>query len=307
MYYLNTKDNKIQWHPAFEASLQIELEKEADSLEFEAEHLLSKKPLQIDVVVIKKEKGILIQKNIGKIFRQYNIVEYKSPDDTLSIDDFYKVYGYACLYKAESETINKISASELTITFVCYKYPKAMLKRLWKERGIICEKAENGIFYLKGDAIPIQLILISELSKEKNYWLSHLRKNLKSGGEIREFIERYEKKKDLKLYQALADTIMRANRKEMEEEKKMCEALRELFADELEQSRTEGIKEGIKEGIMEGRVGLIIKKFQKGWTVEQTADMLEETPEFVSQVYHILSNMKQDYDVREVFKRIYGH
>ncbi len=79
----------------------------------------------------------------------------------------------------------------------------------------------------------------------------------------------------------------------------MCEALRELFADELEQSRTEGI--------MEGRVGLIIKKFQKGWTVEQTADMLEETPEFVSQVYHILSDMKPDYDVREVFKRIYGH
>lgn len=37
---------------------------------------------------------------------------------------------------------------------------------------------------------------------------------------------------------------LRANRKEMEEEKKMCEALRELFADELEQSRTEGMMEG---------------------------------------------------------------
>ena len=52
---MNTNDDKIQWHPAFDAALQIELEDEAEYLEFEPEHLLSKKPMQIDVLVKNKK------------------------------------------------------------------------------------------------------------------------------------------------------------------------------------------------------------------------------------------------------------
>ena len=74
---MNTNDEKIQWHPAFDAALQIELGEETKYLEFDSEHLLSKKPMQIDVLV-KNERHVKIQKNIGRIFRQYNIVEYKS-------------------------------------------------------------------------------------------------------------------------------------------------------------------------------------------------------------------------------------
>ena len=68
---MNTNDEKIQWHPAFDAALQIEFGEEAEYLEFDSEHLLSKKPMQIDVL-IKNEKHVKIQKNIGRIFRQYN-------------------------------------------------------------------------------------------------------------------------------------------------------------------------------------------------------------------------------------------
>ena len=104
---MNTNDEKIQWHPAFDAALQIELGEETKYLEFDSEHLLSKKPMQIDVLV-KNEKHVKIQKNIGRIFRQYNIIEYKSPEDNLDIDDFYKVYAYACIYKADTEKIDLI-------------------------------------------------------------------------------------------------------------------------------------------------------------------------------------------------------
>ena len=86
---MNTEGEKIQWHPAFDAALQIELGEEAKYLTFESEHLLSKKPMQIDVLV-KNEKKVKIRKNIGRIFRQHNIIEYKSPEDHLNIDDFYK-------------------------------------------------------------------------------------------------------------------------------------------------------------------------------------------------------------------------
>lgn len=71
-----TKANEVlQWHPAFYAGIQIELEEEAANLIFENEHQLSKKPLEIDVLIIKKDRNVPIRKNIGRIFRKYNIVE----------------------------------------------------------------------------------------------------------------------------------------------------------------------------------------------------------------------------------------
>ena len=54
---MNTNDEKIQWHPAFDAALQIEFGDESKYLEFDPEHLISKKPMQIDVLV-KNEKHV---------------------------------------------------------------------------------------------------------------------------------------------------------------------------------------------------------------------------------------------------------
>ena len=99
---IGKRESVLQWHPAFFAGLQIELADEAEYLEFENEHMLSSKPMQLDVLIIKKDRNYEVKKNIGRIFRTYNIVEYKSPEDYLSIDDFYKVYGYACFYKADT-------------------------------------------------------------------------------------------------------------------------------------------------------------------------------------------------------------
>ncbi len=87
----------------------------------------------------------------------------------------------------------------------------------------------------------MQLIIVPRrLSQQSNYWLNNLRNDLKVGGEIRNFIERYGENKHSKLYLALADTIMRANWEEMKEDRKMCEALRELFADDLRESELKG-------------------------------------------------------------------
>ena len=62
-------------------------------------------------------------------------------------------------------------------------------------------KYGSGIYYLMGDAIPMQLIIVPRLSKTNNYWLNNLRNDLKSGGEIRNFIEKYGENKNSKLCQ----------------------------------------------------------------------------------------------------------
>ena len=71
-----------------------------------------------------------------------------------------------------------------------------------------------------------------ELSKEENYWLQNLRCNLKTGEEIQEVVRRYEQVKHKAYYPDVMNLIVRANQKQMEEEKNMCEALNELFAEE---------------------------------------------------------------------------
>ena len=149
----------LQWHPGFCAALQIELKEEAEFLEFYPEYELSKKPMRIDTLIVKKIEDRPVKKNIGRIFRKYNLIEYKSPEDYLSINDFYKVYGYACFYQSDTEKIHEIRMSEITISFVCSHYPREMLRSLREERGIEAEKTADGIYCLKNDVIPIQMIL----------------------------------------------------------------------------------------------------------------------------------------------------
>lgn len=124
------EQKKNQWHPGFAAAIRMELKENREGLTFEEEHPLSKKPLQIDMLIIKNEKNVKIKNKIGRIFRRYNIVEYKSPDDSMSVDTFYKVVGYACLYKVSSEYENAYDAEEITITLVRQRYPITLMRYL---------------------------------------------------------------------------------------------------------------------------------------------------------------------------------
>ncbi len=105
-----------------------------------------------------------------------------------------------------------------------------------------------------------------------------LRNNLKVGAEIQELLMRYERKKHRAYYSELMDLIVRANWKLIEEEKKMCEALKELFADELKESEENGMRQGMESGLRQGlQNGLelaknILKLFKAGVSPEEIAE-----------------------------------
>lgn len=102
--------------------------------------------MRIDVLIIKKHVEEDIQKNIGRIFRDYNIVEYKSPDDYLSVDSFYKVLGYACFYKSDVQYVDAIKVEEITISYVSKKYPRKLIKHLKEVRGYEVVQNSKGIW-----------------------------------------------------------------------------------------------------------------------------------------------------------------
>ncbi|MBR3602632.1 MAG: 3-isopropylmalate dehydrogenase [Lachnospiraceae bacterium] len=273
-----TKESAIQWHPAFYAGIQIEFSQEKEKLEFENEHQLGTKPKQIDVLIIKKEPDAKIQKNIGRIFRRYNIIEYKSPEDYISIDDFYQVYGYACFYKADTNHVDEIKANEITITFVCKNRPRELIKHLREERGFRI-KGKEGIYTIHGDYFPMQLILTSRLSKEENFWLRYLTNDLKSVEEANRILSEYEGHQNENNHKSVMNVIVHANKEVFKEATKMCEALLELMKDELDERTKVAEKIGRIAGERNIKIQLIQTKLSKGKTVEAIADDLEDSVE----------------------------
>jgi len=213
---LDDDSSRISWHPAFVEALQMELQEYQDVLEFHPEYQLTSEPLRIDCVVIKKAKDVVIKKNIAVIFREWNLLEYKNPDDYVSVADFYKVYGYACLYAS----FNKVPITSLTISFVESRYPRKLLDHLKNERGYKVAKIGLGIYTVSGDILPIQVIESRKLSAEENLWLKSLSNKLNYAefSHVSDEIERQGKDARLDTYLYV---IAGANKTAMKEEIKM--------------------------------------------------------------------------------------
>ena len=126
-----------------------------------------KQTTSLNKLIIKVKEGERIQKNIGRIFRKYNIIEYKEPGETLTINDFYKGYGNGCFYLSNIDLESDIQPKELTITFISNSYPDKMIRHLKNFRKLEVELMEPGIYYVTGDVIIFQIIVINELDSQE--------------------------------------------------------------------------------------------------------------------------------------------
>ena len=257
---------KIQWHPAFCAAAELELRFNKDDLEFKREYNLSKKPLQMDLLIIEKKKGVQIQNEIGDIFRGHNIIEYKSPDDNLTIDDFFKTLGYAYLYKGLGEHVNQIPLEELTVSLFRASAPKGLLTQL-SEYGFSTQKPAPGIYYINGLAIPAQIVVTNELASKNHESLKVLSRNATTDDIQRftKFALCFTEPGDKEKADAVLQVSVIANKKNYDKVRrtsKMCEALRTLMKEEIEEelkkSHDQGIGQGIQQGIEQGRLAQLI-------------------------------------------------
>lgn len=133
-------------------------------------------------------------------------------------------------------------------------------------RHYTIDNPEEGIYYVIGDILPIQILVTNRLSPEKNLWLYSLTDTLEDMSVTRQLLEDYKKNKENQLYQAVMEIIVKANENRLKEGKRdMCNALLELMKDELDEKREEGIKEGIKEGesLGENRINQLILKLSE--------------------------------------------
>lgn len=303
---MSGKTEKLQWHPAFCAATELELRQDLDVLELIPEYNLSKKPLQIDLVIIKKmDWKRTLQNEIGHIMRGHNILEYKGPGDELTIDSFFKVIGYASLYKAQGIAVNKIPASEVTVSFFRNAYPKALFLELKKE-GYILKKMYPGIYYVRGKVpFPVQVVVTSQLERKAHCSLRVLttQVEMQDAELFLEQIHYLESKNERSNIDSVLQVSVNANKQVyslLRRQNEMCEALRELMKDEIEKELENKLEQGEKLQL----IRQVIKKLQKGNSVEETADMLEEEPENIRKIYEIAATMAPDYDVEKIYKKL---
>jgi len=247
------------------------------------EHMLSKEPLRIDIVIIKKIRDVWLKPLWARIFRGHNLIEYKSPaDKPLTLAVFYKQIGYSNIYAAQEN----IKISDVTTTIVCAKTPRKLFKILMEEFDYEILEKYDGIYYImqkgvapekqlgiqimvqKSEALlqamdkkPLDEDTVDKVAKtfvaaQKNGetqlgdWFSTLNdENIKH---IFERMKRYMENKDsvLRVLKSMGYT-------EMAERKGRLEGIRtgrrEGIQTGILKGRREGRREGIQTGILKGR------------------------------------------------------
>jgi len=231
-------DTKIQWHPGFVAAMDLEFKENRSDLIFEKEYNLNTKPLEIDLLIIKKDPDVQMVNEIGKLFRGHNIIEYKSPDDHMDIDTFYKAGAYGCLYKASGKSVDERSAEDITITMIRDTKPEGLFW-YFKEHRIGVTNPYAGIYYI-ADAIlfPTQMIVGSELKQEDHIWLKALSDRVQKQ-EMKKLLEKVNsitEKFDRELADSVLEVSINANKQIIEGlrgDDSMCQALLEIMEPEI--------------------------------------------------------------------------
>ena len=211
-------DKKVQWHPGFVAAMGLELAESRDGLVFEKEYNLNTKPLEIDLLVIKKEVSVQVSNEIGAFFRGHNIMEYKSPEDHLNIDSFYKALAYASLYKSYGRTVDGIKADDITISLLREAKPEGLF-RYFAEHGHPVLSRGKGIYSVEGNVpFPTQIVVTGELDKSEHVWLGALSEKL-GKQDLRGLLEKIRQlsgKTDRELADSVLEVSIGANRQAVE-------------------------------------------------------------------------------------------
>lgn len=272
----NLEEIAIQWHPAFYGAAELELRDNKEDIEFHQEYNLSKEPLRVDLLVVRKLANVQVKNEIGHIFRQYNIVEYKSPGDGLSIDTFYKTVGYACFYKGLGKTEDAIPIQEMSISFFREVYPGKLFTKL-ESLGMEIKNPYPGIYYIRQwQAMPdIQIVVTGVVDPEKHPALRVLSRNVKEE-DARAFVQEASKltePEDRNNVDAVLDASVAANRELYETIRRddpfMCEALRELMKDEIAEREQKADEKARQENSIE-----LIKNLME--TMKMTAEQAME-------------------------------
>ena len=303
-----SRQQKTEWHPAAYSAIRLELIVNKTDLKYNQELELTAKPIRTNMVIIKKNPGVMLENPIGHIFKEHNIIEYKSPEDALNIDTFYKAVAYAIFYKINTTKVNDIKADDMTITFIREGKPKKLMNQL-KELDMDVVTKEPGIYYVKSQLFKyIQIIVTKELDNEKNVWITSLTKNIDEDHLRRIFVRANDLKDndDRECVSALMEVIFKENSQAFKmREGNMFDSFKKLMQPEFDEAEARGKAKGEAIGKAKGEaigeargitkganlLGEILLALNKGQT---KAQLLESgySEDLINQAEQLCSTLK---------------
>lgn len=237
---------QLKYHYGFYAAAHVAYHAVRGELEFLQEQELGVEPVRLDMLIIKRNGIKPLEDPIGSFFRKYNILEYKSPEDTLNIDDFIKTQGYACFYKAQGKVVNEIPCDELTISVFRHTFPRKLFASLaGTGRGV--ENPYPGIYHVAGPlTFPAQVVVTSQLPAG-----SYTAFKILARGAGREDVIRFMESRgayDPEDVRAILRISIATNQElflKLEEEGLMVDAFERVFHKELAEREARGEERGI--------------------------------------------------------------
>jgi hypothetical protein len=235
---------KEQWHPPFYCSYEIDFRKYKDMLQIDTGYILERSS-EIDILTVKKKKDAVIDNGLGSIYREHNIIEYKSPDDRIDMSAWLQAMGYAFLYM-RLENIK--SFKSILVSLMGYNYPRKLIKEL-KDLGYTEEQVEEGIlFFTNPINIDVQIVIINRIDTKKYPWITLIQKE-HSNEQLEERLAKVSNEishvKNMEEYRERILEVIRFITKQYDDKKKGKEAIKKM--DVIEELINEKIEEKDKE------------------------------------------------------------
>lgn len=249
---------RISYHPGFYSATELEFREDVGRLEFAREYNLSKEPLRMDMLIIFKNDDEPLENDVGKIFKHHNIIEYKSPKDSLNIDDYYKTIAYASIYKSMGAKVNDIDADQITISIFWDKYPRKLMDLL-KKSGAIIEQPFRGIYYIKEKVLfPTQIVVMRQLD-DKTHAAFRVLSDHATEMDVRNFLDSVETvttQRDLNNTRSVLSVSSMANKSLyglLREDNEMKSIIDEMIEERLEERLEEKLEERLGEKVEEAQ------------------------------------------------------
>lgn len=295
-------DKKTQWHMAITPAMKLEFMEYSQILDYVPERLLNTKALQIDLLIIKKNKDISIENEIGRIFQQHNIIEYKSPHDKEGINTYFQVHAYASLYKI-GEKNTAYEPEDITITMIRRGKPYKLFQWFAEHECKVIEMYK-GVYHIQNAGFfKTQVIVARELEEESHIWLTSLTDTLnrQQAENLIDKSKALSDKPEAGYVDAVLQIVSKANRRLFEEIKKedqtMYKAFVELMQPEIDAAVNEAVVETTNNITAQNKVEAIENAIKKlNMTKEEACAFMDTSPEqydVYKQIIIAANNKKQ--------------
>ena len=240
-----------QFHYGFYAAMKVEYDIIHAGVTYEQEIQLGEEPIRLDFLIIKKDADVVLTDPIGEFFGTVNIFEYKSPEDGLSIDDFYKAMGYSFIYKGYDRKVDELPITDMTLTIVRHTYPRELMKAL-RHEGFEVVEQHPGIYRINGNTsnLRVQIVVSSKLPHDEYDGLRLLSKGCTKDTVVR-YIEkiRGSENENVKTnVETVINICLKLNKginKQIKEDEAMQNTLRDILKEDFDAAEERGEERGV--------------------------------------------------------------